>query len=164
MHPAGNEDIFLKLDLAKSGPVKGEAADSAHPDEIQLTGWSWGMKAATAMGTGKALRPSIDELRVTKAVDRASTVLMAALRNNDAVRKAILTVRKAGKTPHEYLKLTIEKGRVSSYDVQAAPGDGIPTEVWSFAFAKVEVEYRQQLADGQLGGSLLYADDWTQNA
>jgi type VI secretion system secreted protein Hcp len=164
MPEASNADVFLKVDLAKSGPVKGESQDASHPDEIELTGWSWGMSAATAMGTGKSLRPSVNALRVTKRVDRASTVLMSALRSNDSVKKAVLTVRKAGKTAHDYLKITIQKGRVTAYDVQATPEGPIPAETWAFSFDKVEVEYWPQRADGQLDGSLLYQDQWTENA
>ena len=43
-------DLFLKLETARQGPVKGESQDSKHAGEIDLIGWRWGMDAKTAMG------------------------------------------------------------------------------------------------------------------
>ena len=55
-----------------------------------------------------------------KRVDSASTALMLALRTNEPIQKAVLTLRKAGKSQVEYLKVTIEQGRVTSLTVDAA--------------------------------------------
>ena len=41
---------------------------------------------------------------------------MLALRTNEPIQKAVLTLRKAGKGQLEYLKITIEQGRVTSLD------------------------------------------------
>ena len=61
-----------------------------------------------------------------KRVDSASTALMAAMRNNELIKKAVLTVRKAAATPLEYFKITIQNGRITLFDVQPnerrAPG------------------------------------------
>jgi type VI secretion system secreted protein Hcp len=42
-------DMFLKVEGTRSGTIKGEANDQSHRDEIDVTGWSWGMRSASAM-------------------------------------------------------------------------------------------------------------------
>ena len=63
------------------------------------------------IATGKA---SMQELKIVKRIDSASTALMSALRTNEPIQKAVLTLRKAGKSQLEFLKITIERGRVIS--------------------------------------------------
>jgi type VI secretion system secreted protein Hcp len=153
-----NEDFFLKVELARQGPIKGEAVDEKHKEEILLTGWNWGMESKSAMSSaGPSGKATVHELRCFKNVDRASPVIMQALRTNETVKKATLTCRKAGKEQQEYLKITIQNGRLTSYSVDT---DGaVPTETFSFSFKKIEVEYREQRDDGLLGGSVMYADE-----
>ena len=153
------DDMFLKVEGARLGPIKGESRDASHKDEIDVIGWSWGMRAQTEMaGAGKASKAALNELRVLKRVDGASTGLMSAMRNNEVIKKAVLTVRKAGGTPLEYLKITIEKGRITLLDVQTdAKGDPPGTlEQISFAFQKIAVEYLPQGADGQKRGGMTF--------
>jgi len=153
----GHEDFFLKIELAKQGPIKGEAADEKHKEEVVLTGWSWGMESKSAMSSaGPSGKATVHELRCFKNVDRASPVIMQALRTNETVKKATLTCRKAGKEQHEYLKITIQNGRLTEYSVDT---DGAsPKERLALTFNKVEFEYREQRADGLLGGSVRYSD------
>src|SRR5262245_46879655 len=105
-------DMFLLVKGAQHGLIKGEAQDETHKSEIEVVSWSWGMQQRPTIGgtaTGKA---TINDLKVVKRIDSASTALMQALRTNEPIQKAVLTLRKAGKTPVEYLKITIEQGRV----------------------------------------------------
>jgi type VI secretion system secreted protein Hcp len=157
-----NEDFFLKIELAKQGPIKGESADDKHKEEIVLKGWTWGMDVKNAYsvaptGAESAGKATVHELRCSKSVDRASPVIMQALRSNDKVKKATLTCRKAGKEQHEYLKITIQNGRLTSYAVNTE--GAVPTEEFALSFKKIEVEYREQRQDGLLGGSVMYSDE-----
>src|SRR5262245_53896779 len=100
------QDMFLKVEGAKAGAINGESQDGKHKDEIEIVSWSWGMESRTDMYTGQAYRrATIKELTVLKHVDKASTALMSALTTNEPIKSAILTVRKAGKNPLEYLKI-----------------------------------------------------------
>jgi type VI secretion system secreted protein Hcp len=150
-------DTFLKIDGSKMGPVKGEARDDKHQNEIDVLGWSWGMQAQTAMGAGGTSGKSvIHELKIVKRVDSASCALMSMLRNNDQVKKAVLTVRKAGESAKEYFKITIQNGRITALDVVASEGGPELAENVSFAFQKISVEYLPQGADGQLRGAMSF--------
>jgi type VI secretion system secreted protein Hcp len=94
-------------------------------------------------------------------VDSASTGLMAAMRSNELIKKAVLTVRKAGGTPHEYFRITIEKGRITEVDVDASQfaASGQVAEKLSLAFNKISVEYVPQGPDGQPRGGMLFETD-----
>jgi len=155
-------DMFLKIDGARQGAIKGEAQDAGHTDEIDVLGWTWGMEGNLIHGqaTGKT---SVRELKFTKQVDKATTGLMSALRSNEVIKKAVLTVRKAGssKNPIEYYTITMEKGRITSL-IQQSDDESVAAtinEEVSIAFSKVAVEYKPQGGDGQVRGGTTFEMD-----
>lgn len=155
--------MFLMVKGAQHGLIKGEAEDKDHKDEIEVLSWSWGMQGKSSLGGGVATgKATMRDLRIVKHVDSASTALMQALRTNEQIQKAVLTLRKAGKTPLEYMKITIEQGRVMALDVDAGDTQGSATlvEKVSFSFNKISVEYTPQGKDGQAKGSMLFEDQW----
>lgn len=147
-------DMYLKLTGQATGPVKGGAMSPGHADEIEVIGWSWGMKGPNALGgAGAAARTSLSELRIVKRVDPASTALMSVMRNNEVVKKAVLSVCKAGGTQAvDYFVITIENGRITALDVGTERNDEPDLlETLSIAFEKIEVNYAGQ---GATGGKL----------
>lgn len=155
--------MFLSVKGAKSGLIKGESHDTSHADEIDVLSWSWGMEARTSLGGGTPTgRAIVRELKIVKRVDSASTALMSALRSNEIITKAILTLRKAGKSPLEYLKITIEQGRVTGLTIEAGDQAGSPDvfENVVFSFNKITVEYVPQGKDGQARGATQFIDQW----
>jgi type VI secretion system secreted protein Hcp len=157
-------DMFLMVKGAKSGTIKGESQDRDHAGEIDVVRWSWGMQARPSLGGGGAAgKASINDLRIVKRVDSASTALMSALRSNEMISKAVLTLRKAGGSPLEYLKITIEQGRVTGLTVEAGDDRGGAPELLeqvTFSFNKIAVEYVPQGADGQGRGAISFEDQW----
>ena len=134
--------------------------------EIDVLSWSWGLQAQTSLGGGHATGKAVArELRVVKRVDSASTALMSALRSNEMITKAVLTMRKAGKSPLEFLKITIEQGRVTGLTIEAGDKEGGPEmfENLAFSFNKITVEYVPQGKDGQPRGSTMFTDQWQQS-
>jgi len=162
---SGVGDMFLSVKGAKSGVIKGESQDSIHLDEIDVTGWSWGMQAKAALGGGAATgKATIHELKIVKRVDSASTPLMAALRSNELITKAVLTLRKAGKGALEFFKITIEQGRVTSITIDGGGDRSATPDVFenvSFSFNKITVEYVPQGKDGQARGGMVYQDEFS---
>lgn len=164
---AGAGDMFLYVKGAKGGVIKGETVDEAHKGEIDVLSWSWGMHVTTSLGGGGAKgKASVHELKVVKGIDSASTALMAALRTNESIVKAVLTLRKAGKTQLEYLKITIEQGRVISLTIEAGDKSGSSElfEHVSFSFNKITVDYVPQGPDGQPRGGMTFMDQWNEQA
>jgi type VI secretion system secreted protein Hcp len=152
-------DVFLHVQTARAGKVKGEATDPKHSDDIQVTGWQWGLTASSALGSTQATsRRSYTALTVNKRVDQATTALMSALATNDAVKEAKLTLRRAGGDQEPFLIITLKEARITSLQHQG-DGDGETRETVTFAFNKVEVEYRPQKASGGRGGSTTFTDE-----
>jgi type VI secretion system secreted protein Hcp len=84
---------------------------------------------------------------------------MSCLRNNEVIKKAVLTVRKAGGPDAiEYFKITMEKARITSITTQSS-SEGDPArlnEDVSIAFNKVNVEYKPQGPDGLPRGATMF--------
>ena len=153
----GAGDVFLKVECARQGPIKGEAHDEKHKSEIDVLAWSWGMRAQTTIAGGDAGKATLNELVVSKRIDGATTALMSAMRNNELIKSAVLTLRKAGESQHEYCKLTIKNARITSFDIQCdSPGSAEFTETLSFAFQSLKVDYIPQGADGQQRGGMQF--------
>jgi type VI secretion system secreted protein Hcp len=163
----GIGDMFLMVKGAKHGLIKGESQDTAHKGEIDVLSWSWGMQARPTLGGGGASgKATINDLKIVKRLDSASTALMGALRTNEPIQKAVLTLRKAGKGQLEYLKITIEQGRITSLTVDAGDLSGSPevVEKVSFSFNKIAIEYVPQGKDGQPQGGMAFEDQWSDMA
>lgn len=139
-------DIFIKI-----GDLKGESIDDKHKDEIQLLAWSWGMSqsgtthAGPGGGSGKV---SVQDLSFTHYIDKVSPNLMLACANGKHFSEALLTVRKAGEKPLEYLKITLTDLIVTSVTTGGSGGEDRLTENVSLNFAKFKVEYTPQKKDG----------------
>ena len=139
-------DMFLKIE-----GIKGEAQDSKHKDEIDVLAWSWGMSQSgtTHMGPGGgAGKVNVQDISVTKYLDNASPNLMLYCCNGKHIKEMNLTVRKAGETPLEYLKIKMENGLVSSVSTGGSGGEDRLTENVTLNFQKVHVQYFKQKDDG----------------
>ena len=158
----GTVDMFLAIKGAMRGKINGESQDSKHKNEIEVLGWSWGMQSRSAGGGVAATgRATIKELQIFKRVDSATTALMGALRQNEPIKEATLTIRKFGSPPLEYFTIKIEDGRVTGLDVQVDPDIATEVrEVITFSFNKVEVTYVPQKGDGSGKGGMSFLDDW----
>jgi len=134
-------DMFLKIE-----GVEGESKDKAHGKEIDVLSLSWStaMQSSRAGGAGKV---SVEELSVTKYIDKATPKLFESLATGKHIAEAKLVVKSAGGNPVEYLKYTLKDIMVSSYSTGSS-GEDRPTESVSFSYGKVEVEYTELNPDG----------------
>lgn len=139
-------DMFIKI-----GDIKGESVDDKHKDEIDVLAWSWGMSQSGSAhvgggaGSGKV---NVQNLSVTKYVDKASPNLMMACCNGKHYGEATLTVRKAGEKPVEYIIIKMSDLLISSVSTGGSGGEDRLTENVALNFAKVKVEYTPQKKDG----------------
>ncbi|TFH66865.1 MAG: type VI secretion system tube protein Hcp [Gemmatimonadales bacterium] len=154
-------DMFLKIE-----GIKGESQDDAHKDEIDVLAWSWGMSQSgtTHMGGGGgAGKVNVQDISVTKYVDKASPNLMVYCCNGKHIPTMNLTVRKAGENALEYLKMTMKDGLISAVSTGGSGGEDRLTENVSLNFAHVKVEYTPQKADGSGDAAVEMAWDITKN-
>src|SRR5947208_15868296 len=146
-------DYFLKIE-----GVDGESADHKHKGEIQLESWSWGESQTgthASGGGGGAGKVSMQDFHFVMKHNKASPKLMLACASGEHIKKATLTCRKAGKEQQEFLKVTLSDLLVSSYQTGGSGhSDIVPTDQVSLNFSKIEVEYKEQKADGTLAGAV----------
>ena len=139
-------DIILKIE-----GVDGESVIQDHEDEIDVLAWSWGMSQSGSMhvgGGGGAGKVNIQDVSLTKYVDKASPNLMRACCDGEHLPEATLTIRKAGKDALDYLKIKMSPVLVTSLDTGGSGGEDRLTENVTLNFAKVEVGYTPQKQDG----------------
>jgi type VI secretion system secreted protein Hcp len=139
-------DMFLKID-----GVKGESVDHKHADSIDVISFSWGMaQSGTAhsgpgAGSGKV---KVQDITVLKFMDTSTPVLLAACCSGKHFSNALLTVRKAGEKPLEYLRLKLTDVMITHQSTAASRADDRLTENVVLNFAKYEVLYTPQKRDG----------------
>ncbi len=139
-------DMFLKMD-----GVDGESQDDAHGKEMDILAWSWGLSQSgtTHMGSGSgAGKVAVQDISVTKWIDKASPLLMLFCANGKHVPNVYLTVRKAGEKPLEYIKIKMSDVIITSVSTGGSGGEDRLTENVSLNFAKVEYAYTEQTATG----------------
>jgi len=152
-------DIFAKL-----GDIKGESLDDKHKDEIEVLSWSWGVtNAVTAAGSGVAQgRARFHDLSFTHKIDKASPVLMQACATGVHLKDATITHRKAGKGQQEFLVIKMNDVIVTAV-AESESAEGESAETVNLAFAKIDVSYRPQKADGSLDAGIHFKYDLKAN-
>jgi len=146
-------DMYLKLD-----GIEGESRDKDHGGEIDVLSWSWGMSQSGSMhsgGGGGAGKVAIQDLNITKPVDKSSPTLMLKCCKGEHIDNAQLTVRKAGTTPLEYYIISLEKLIIASVSIGSSQGEESMTENVTLNFEKVEVHYQPQDATGAADGGTI---------
>lgn len=142
-------DMFLIID-----GVKGEAQDAKHKEAIDVLAWSWGMAQSGTTHTGSgggAGKVAVQDLSITKYIDKSSPVLAANCCSGKHMTKAELIVRKAGDKPLEYVKITMEDLLVTHVSLGGSGGEDRLTENVTLNFAKFKYVYTTQAKDGSKG-------------
>ena len=146
-------DYFLKIE-----GIPGESHDAKHKDEIQLESFSWGASQGGGFaygGGGGAGKVQMQDFHFVMKINKATPKLFLACASGEHIKSALLTARKAGKEQQEFFTVKFSDILVSSYQSSGSgSGDVVPTEQISFNFAKMEMEYKEQKADGTLGGGI----------
>jgi type VI secretion system secreted protein Hcp len=158
-------DMFMKV-----GTIKGEAKDNnkpSHADEINVLSWHWGMtqQGASQQGPGAgAGRADVQDLSFTHYIDLASPNLIKFCCAGTPIDTAVLTLRKAGTQPVEYLKITLSGVIVSGVTTGTPSGHDLFTETVSLHFSKFKLDYTPQTDKGGPGASSSVEWDIANNA
>jgi type VI secretion system secreted protein Hcp len=139
-------DMILKIE-----GVDGESKIKGHENEIDVLAWSWGITQSGSMhigGGGGSGKADVHDISLTKYVDKASINLMRNCLNGAHLGEAVLTVRKAGKDPVDYVVITISPVLVTSVSTGGSGGEDRLTENITLNFAKVKTSYTPQKDDG----------------
>lgn len=145
-------DMFLELE-----GIKGESQDSKHKDTIDVLAFSWGasQSGTTHMGSGSGSgKVQVQDLSVTKYVDKASPPLLFNCCNGKHIPKGKLIVRKAGEHPVEYIVIEVENIIVTHISTGGSGGEDRLTENIALNFRKFEFKYTIQNKDGSKGAEI----------
>jgi type VI secretion system secreted protein Hcp len=147
----GTVDSFLKID-----GIQGDATADGHTNEIELTGWHFGGTNAGGFGVsgpgGGAGKVQVNDFVFTMHADKSAPKLFEAMATGKHIPNATLSIRKAGGSAVDFLKVTLTNLLVSSFHTS---GNGLlPGIEVALNFAKVEMEFKTQNNDGTAGGSV----------
>lgn len=150
-------DMFLELE-----GIKGEAHDHKHKDTIDVLAWSWGASNSGTShlgGGGGSGKVNVQDLSITKYVDKASAPLLGHCATGKHIKKGTLIVRKAGDKPLEYLKIEIKDLLVSHVSSGGSGGEDRITENVTLNFSHFKYIYQMQEKDGSGGPKVETAYD-----
>jgi type VI secretion system secreted protein Hcp len=149
-------DLFLKIE-----GIEGESQDPKHKGELQLLSVSKTVENSVARGAGATEGRGTSVWRdavFTMHVDKAWPKLFMACFTGERLKKAVLTLRKAGKQQQEFLKITFSDVLVSRVEILGNKnGSAVPSVLFAFNYAHIEEEYKAQKPDGTLTGAIKYA-------
>ena len=155
------DEYFLKI-----MGIDGESQDTRHKGEIALDAWSFGGTAEGVVGGTVGGKPSgptrpgaasgrfnAQDFQFTAKVSKASPKLFEACATGTRLRDVTLFARRAGTEQQDYLRIRLSDVLISSYQLSGSSGSGdVPLDQVSCAYAKIEIEYKEQRPDGSLGG------------
>ena len=105
--------LFLKVP-----GCEGDATDKGHQKEIDLLDYRLSMRhpvnfKGSGMSGGET---TVEDIVVTKLVDKASPNLMKFCLTGKHLDEVVLTARKRGEDPIDYIKITLKNCMISSVD------------------------------------------------
>jgi type VI secretion system secreted protein Hcp len=155
-------DIFAKID-----GIKGESLDVKHKDEVEMLSWSWGVTqsgSVTAGAGGGAGKATFNDFSFTHNLDKASPRLLKACATGEHIKEATIAMRKAGGEQLPFLTFKLKDIIIISVQPSATrEGSAATTEQVTLQFAKVDLEYRPQKADGSLDAGIHFRYDIKKN-
>jgi type VI secretion system secreted protein Hcp len=149
-------DYFLKID-----GIKGESSDAVHRGEIDVESWAWGETQARPPEGGRAGKVAMSDFSFTTKLSKAAPKLFLSCAEGSHIKAAWLTARRTAAKADYFLKWRFSDLLISSYQTGASSGEA-PVDQVSFNFAKIEVEYKEQKADGSFGAG--FKAGWDLNA
>jgi type VI secretion system secreted protein Hcp len=155
-------DIYLKL----SNGIQGESKAKGHENELDLQSWSWGStnssNAHSSVGSGSG-KSNVGDVHVSHYIDKSSPDLLRSVCTGAHIDQADLVCRESGgKTPVEYMKLTMYQCFVTSLHWGAHSGAAANEKIlesFTLNFAKFKYEYAEQTAQGTKGASKPFGYD-----
>lgn len=138
-------DMFLKID-----GIEGESQDAQHRAEIDVLAWSW-----SAFNDGR--KACIQDVSVTKYIDKASPILLMNMALGRSYSSATLAISRPGGSisdnfgSTDFLVLEFKNVKLSSLSTGGSGGEDRLTENITLNFEEVEYTYTEQSPDGSQG-------------
>ena len=156
------QDMFIEIK-----GVTGESKDKVHAGKIDVLAYSIGVSQSASFhmgGGGGGGKCSVQDLTITKPVDKSSPELFLRCCTGKHFDEATLIIRKAGDSPLEYETYAMTKVIISSVSKGASADSDRLTEQISLNFAKLKYVYKEQSATGGVESEPEMTFDIAENA
>jgi len=142
--------LWLKID-----GCEGEATDDGHQKEIDIQSYSFGVTHPVSfrgggLGGGEA---TVQDVSVSKMVDKSTPVLWKFCMNHKVLPEVLITQRKRGENPIDFIKIKLKNAVISSVS-HGGHADSAGGETVTFAFEAWEKEYTPQDSAGKPQGAV----------
>ena len=161
--PIGDSPNYIVL---KINGLDGNSSLNNHIGEIEVLTWSWSMSQSGTThvgGGGGAGKSFVEDMVLTKYVDKASPSLLLACLNGGHFPEAVLTVVSGGDQPFDYLVITMSDVLVTSVGTGGSDDFSLTTEKVTLNFAKVKYSYTPREASGVPGEAIHFTWDIEKN-
>lgn len=142
-------DLILELE-----GVPGECKKAGFEGKIDIDSWGWSghRPGAFAIGGGGTTgAASVSDISVQKHYDKASPQMQYCLLTGKHIPSGTIHCRKSvGDTQQVYLEVKLTDIVVTSFSEGGSGGSELIHEGYNFNFAKIEIKYKEQQADGSL--------------
>lgn len=146
------QGIFIKFN-----GIDGESQDFTHKGEIEILNWDWSvsqtlnMHSGSGGGTGKC---TFDNLHFEHYIDKSSLNLLQFCLTGKYIPEALMTIRKAGCSHLEFLRLTLQDILITGVHPVYYNTMRVPREAVSLTFSRVAMDYILQNAVGNAAGTI----------
>ena len=134
--------IFMNID---DNAIKGDARSASHRDWIELLSFSEGSSNPVGDRTGggrTAGKVSLEDVTVTKLLDRSSTLLRQALADGTLFTEVkIDVIKQCGGNPYTEYAITLTVSALTSLQASASGTQELPRETLSLNFSRIETMY-----------------------
>lgn len=149
--------IAMGAAYIKFDGVDGESQDKDHRNWSPIHSFQLGMARET--GTTGTVRGEvkIDDILVTKELDKSSPKLMEACVTGETTGSVILSMTRGGAEPRKYMTVELKNVVITSVQVSGRADDTVPTETISLNFEEIKVTYTPQGLDGSSGEPVIFS-------
>ncbi|MGA2955545.1 MAG: type VI secretion system tube protein Hcp [Thermodesulfobacteriota bacterium] len=136
--------------------IPGESVDPDDPNCIVATSYSDGVSITGSAVGGVAGRPEFSPIQITKSLDKASPLLRQYAAEGRHISNVTIDIFRPGvpsptsaAAPRDFLvlKVVLTQVLVTGVSMTINQSD-LPKEVVNFDFARIQMTYHQQNADG----------------
>jgi len=140
------QDIFIKFNS-----FEGESQDFKHKGEIEVLNWHWLVEQRSSMHSGSgggAGKITVHDLNFVHYIDKSTPNLLLYCLTGKHISEAVLTIRKAGGSPLDYLKITLQELIITNVQPIGLLGMRSPREKVALSFTRIKMDYTPQNALG----------------
>jgi type VI secretion system secreted protein Hcp len=140
--------------------VPGESKKQGHDGDIEITSWNFGLSHPANLkggGASKGGDAHMQEISITKLVDKSSTALAKKCASGDHFPEIVLSGRKTtgdGKLG-DYVTITLKIAYITTIGVHAQGGSELQENL-SIAFKDINVVYKPQNNKGGFDGDMVF--------